>query len=481
MNFKTHFYTLLEARQEEIDKIRNAVDKVEDRPFAELFEGKGDRFLIKVYNPRFEKAAKNLDLNINKFDFDKRTYDGQNINSFLKKLGQVFISKEKDTWKDPELNKMLDDLFGDADPTTQEILNTPILKRDKYKFTRNQNPELDIIGQLKQAIDQNNIYYYLMFSRHPVDVLRMSDHKGISSCHRLKGSYSKDSGQYSHCALADARNDGGIVYLIKGGDARRIKDHLDDQDVFEDKDRNISGIRPLGRIRLRRFIDLKTGDDWAVPTTLQDEQKYGTFTTEIFEIAETYVRKHQAITQNPPTPEYAAENIVMVGGSYSDESLADLLGNFFKKYNYKDIRHKSKHMTTWKEEIDKILDSPDLKTLKIYKITQASVVSGNKIDFRYEVNTVLPDLAVQKIKRLNKPLAFEKDVTTMVNQYFGENRFVVGISAQTVSSPPTWKEQDGKIEVNIKCRTRLFDPEEIRSLISDMFYVEKREQRAGNI
>jgi hypothetical protein len=138
-------------------------------------------------------------------------------------------------------------------------------------------------------------------------------------------------------------------------------------------------------------------------------------------------------------------------------------------------------MTTWKEEISKILASPDLKTLKIYKITQADVVSGNKIDFRYEVNTVLPDTTVQRIRNLNKPQDFERNITTLVNQYFGENQFVVGISAQTVSSPPTWKEQDGKILVNIKCRTRLFDPQEIRSLISDMFYVEKREQRAGNI
>lgn len=474
MNFKTHFYTFLEARQEEIDKIRDAVNKVSDRPFNELFDGKGDRFLRKVWNPQFEKSAKALGLDIAKFDFNKGTYRGNNINAFIKKLKTPEIlmnqyAKESGSpWDDDEDYAAT---LHDLNTRYKETINGDLYFQKIYER----------ISKLKQAIDQQNVYYYLLFSRHPVDVLRMSDHKGISSCHRLKGSYSKDQGDYAHCALADARNDGGIVYLIKGGDARRIKDHLDDQDVFEDKDRNISGVRPLGRIRLRRFIDLKTGDDWAVPTTLQDEQKYGTFTTEIFEIAETYVRKHQAITQNPPTPEYAAENIVMVGGSYSDESLADLLGNFFKKYDYKDIRHKSKHMTTWKEEIDKILDSPDLKTLKIYKITQASVVSGNKIDFRYEVNTVLPDLAVQKIKRLNKPLAFEKDVTTMVNQYFGENRFVVGISAQTVSSPPTWKEQDGKIEVNIKCRTRLFDPEEIRSLISDMFYVEKREQRAGNI
>lgn len=352
-NFAKYISSLLnEATQEEIDKLKEAMDKVSNRPFNELFQDKGDRFLIKVYNPTFEKSAKALNLDIEKFDWKKREYDGKNINRLLKELRlkdtmMAFIIRKNVALRDREPERWF---------TDEEIKNDYAQLRKFNGTFREWEREysqsyISPIPAFKQTIDQNNIFYYLLFSRHPIDVLRMSDHKGISSCHRLKGAYSKDQGMYSHCAIADAKNDGGIIYLIKGGDARRIKSALNEKEIFEDKDRNISGIRPLGRIRLRRFIDLKTGKDFAVPTTLQDEQKYGTFTTELYEIAETYTRKHQAISQNPPTPEYARENIVLVGGTYSDEALEDLLGNFFKKYNYKNITHKSGNTTTWDDEM----------------------------------------------------------------------------------------------------------------------------------
>lgn len=384
--FKHRFYQLVEARQEMVDKIADALNKVEDRPFGELF-GKTDRFLIKVWNPQFEKSVKSLDLDLSKFDFGRRTYDGKNINGFLKNLGKDFVNKEKDLWKDPELNKLLDDLFSSNDETTKSILDKPISKRDEYKWTRNQNPELDIIGKIKQAIDQNNVYYYLLFSRHPIDVLRMSDHKGISSCHRLKGAYNSGEGQYADCALADATNDGGVVYLIRGGDARRIKDRLEDQDVFEDRDRSVEGIRPIGRIRLRRFIDVQTGKDWAVPTKLWDEQKYGFFTQELYQIVLQYCRSHQQIFNDPPDAEYAEENVILVGGNYSDETLDELLNNFFGKalYSYGSIKHKSGHHTGWQEELDKIIKQS--ANFKFHKITKAQINQEDRtVDFAFEVD-----------------------------------------------------------------------------------------------
>jgi hypothetical protein len=377
-NFSKYVNSLLnEATQEEIDKLKDAMEKVSDRPFNELFKDKGDRFLIKVYNPTFEKSAKSLDLDIDKFDWKKREYDGKNINKFFKGVRRnplLFIAHKMAEY-DPEE-------FGNIDKNFAELLSADEEERHQILIARgllHMYKIINFISKLKQTIDQNNIYYYLLFSRHPIDVLRMSDHKGISSCHRLNG------GRYSHCALADAKNDGGIIYLIKGGDARRIQNNLDDKDIFEDKDRNISGIRPLGRIRLRRFIDLQTGKDFAVPTTLQDEQKYGTFTTELYEIAAGYTRKHQLISQNPPTPEYAAENIVLVGGTYSDESLDELLNNFFKKYDYGNIKHKTGHVTTWNAEIQEILN--DYKS-KYINITSTNIVD-NSIKFEFHVETPL--------------------------------------------------------------------------------------------
>jgi len=89
------FKLFFEARQEYIDKIQDAVDKVSDRPFNELFQGKGDRFLIKVYNPNFEKAAKSFDI-LNKIDIKNRTVDGKNINTFLKGVKQSLKDEQTD-------------------------------------------------------------------------------------------------------------------------------------------------------------------------------------------------------------------------------------------------------------------------------------------------------------------------------------------------------------------------------------------------
>jgi hypothetical protein len=384
MTFKEYFYAFLEAKQEMVDKIGDALNKVEDRPFGELF-GKTDRFLIKVWNPQFEKNTKALGLDLSKFDWKNQTYNGKKINGFLKNLGKDFVNKEKDQWKDPELNKLIDDLFSGNDETTNSLLNKPISKRDEYKWTKGQNPELDIIGKIKQAIDQKNVYYYLLFSRHPIDVLRMSDHKGISSCHRLKGAYNTTEGDYADCALADASNDGGIVYLIRGGDAKKIKNRLDEQDVFQDKDRAVVGIRPLGRIRLRRFVDIQTGKDWAVPTIFQNEQKYGTFTQELYKIVLRQCQSNQAIFKDPPDQEYAEENIVMLGGDYSDEPLHKLLNNFFRShYSDGSIKHKSGHYIGWQEEMNKMLKQS--ANFKFHKITMAEVNSDRTVEFGFEVD-----------------------------------------------------------------------------------------------
>lgn len=439
----------LEATQNFIDKIKDSIDKVSERPFNELF-GDKDRFLIKVYNPEFEKNAHDSGLEIDQFDFNKRTYDGKDINTFIKKyvsfqekkVAKVdfdqrkreliekakkhvnlntalnYLMKEQcrfERWSDWAWNlktKSRSDLllisYKDAAKLAypieedklvsvdqmrdllEKLMSSEIISREnKYPISTFADVGYDVMTKLeqireiyiepikkikkvKQTIDQNNVFYYLVFSRHPIDVLRMADHKGISSCHRLQGKYSVDSGIHHRCAIADAKNDGGIVYLIKGRDMRKIKDHLNDTEIFEDIDRQTGLIRPLGRIRLRRFIDLQTGNDFAIPTMIQTEQKYGLFTKEIYNVVLNYVRQHQAIYKNPPQSDYMNENIVMVGGSYSDENLHDLVNNFFGDNLYKHdiVKHKNKTVIGWEDEIQNIKEENQDK----FKLTQFNML-----------------------------------------------------------------------------------------------------------
>ena len=46
-----------------------------------------------------------------------------------------------------------------------------------------------------------------IFTREPLEILRMSDHPKLGSCHSL-------GGDYDHCVLADAKKDGAIIYSV---------------------------------------------------------------------------------------------------------------------------------------------------------------------------------------------------------------------------------------------------------------------------
>jgi hypothetical protein len=318
-------------------------------------------------------------------------------------------------------------------------------------------------AKLKQAIDQNNIYYYVVFSRSPVDVLRMSDHKGISSCHRLGGGkYSSDSGDYANCAIADAKNDGGIVYLIKGSDEKKIKEYLNSQDLFLDKDRNVGIIQPIGRIRLRRFIDLQSGKDFAVPTILQSEQKYGRFTSEIYEIVLDYTRNHQSIYRDPPTPEYASENIVLVGGVYSDEGLDELLNNFFGGEEYSDITHKSKTATGWQEEINSIMQK--YESLKPEMNCSVSVRrSGNRrfVDLRID-STLALNVSKYNLDGLDQIIS---------NEFDHYHKFAKLLNLDTFTNS-LWQQStylNGKLHIEIMA-SNLHDPEMLDTVF---YYLEK--------
>lgn len=458
------FKLFFEARQEYIDKLEDAINKVSDRPFNDLFQGKGERFLVKVFNPKFQKAAAALGMPVQDFDITNRKFQTNHINTAIKqKMKQlqdeynsidfenikkklidnfiayridvyaenpiyqtaysiaaykpIFASTKENEWSlytsdhsfiaafeankylkdnyhiheiltEQQIAKLLKDVihlrvrflrggFNDQFNKICEGVNNSIIKILKDKKETFKAP-LNNLMTLKQAIDQNNIYYYLLFSRHPIDVLRMSDHKGISSCHRLGGGkYSSDEGNYADCALADAKNDGGIVYLIKGSDGKRVFNKLNDREIFHDADRNQGDIQPIGRIRLRRFIDLTTGNDFAVPTTLQSEQRYGYITPEIYQNILDYTRNHQPIFKNPPDYTYARNNIVLVGGDYSDESLSYLLNNFFGKEDYDKIQHKTNNVISWHDEVTNILNQYQHMLQPLYEVHAQPVVNHN--------------------------------------------------------------------------------------------------------
>tara|TARA_Y100001963_G_scaffold160190_1_gene268815 strand:- start:4548 stop:6896 length:2349 start_codon:yes stop_codon:yes gene_type:complete len=134
---------------------------------------------------------------------------------------------------------------------------------EKSQFYR-ENPDA--------AFDKKDPYITIL-SRHPVDVVRMSDMDDIRSCHSRTGGYFQ-------CAVAESRGHGPIAYSVPRKEFENYFDvsldetnpedvDLDqgDEEIFMDTDRDIPGMTPFSRVRLRKFVHDEDGRMLAVPET----------------------------------------------------------------------------------------------------------------------------------------------------------------------------------------------------------------------
>lgn len=158
----------------------------------------------------------------------------------------------------------------------------------------------------------------IVISRHPTDVLRMSDHEEMSSCH-------SPGGTWYACAISEARNGGAISYIVRNKDLEKID--IDDQDeIFSDPDRDIKGIEPLERLRLRRLSkknkDVKGPDDILVP----EISTYGIRHAGFVDTIKSWALDAQKLDSKNP-PDYKGYDLR--GGSYKDNDIDALWNKLF--------------------------------------------------------------------------------------------------------------------------------------------------------
>ena len=128
------------------------------------------------------------------------------------------------------------------------------------------NEKSEFYRQNPDAAFQQKSPYVTILSRHPVDVVRMSDMNNIKSCH------SRNAG-YFQCAVAESRGNGPIAYLVpreqfeqyfgvdlSETDPSEVDLDEGDEEIFEDtRDAELRGLRPEGRVRLRKFVSKEDG------------------------------------------------------------------------------------------------------------------------------------------------------------------------------------------------------------------------------
>ena len=117
---------------------------------------------------------------------------------------------------------------------------------------------------------------YIIYSRHPVDVFRMSDFKSMGSCHTPPSSRHKyyDNmpsvwDKYNICIVSEVFANGLIAYTVPAENFKMFPptqeslDKVEDQEIFYDEERPNAGgeLQPTSRIRIKSLAFHKGGDE----------------------------------------------------------------------------------------------------------------------------------------------------------------------------------------------------------------------------
>ena len=196
--------------------------------------------------------------------------------------------------------------------------------------------------KMQQSIDKLFAPSYVIFSRHPIDVFRMSDFTQINSCHSPPSVKSSDRfDEFNICALAEAYANGMISYVVTAeefekNDIEPTQEDLDayeDDELFYDAERGVGILEPRSRIRIRRTAYTDPDTNNVTPLAVPDQKVYGLDTGGFKEYVRSYIANIQKADlekifqtevegfQDGSTL-LSIDNFERFGGSYEDNGMA---------------------------------------------------------------------------------------------------------------------------------------------------------------
>lgn len=281
MDFKKFFYSVFnEVSEDELEKIDrlSKFDKkdLKEEPFNDIFK---DKFRIVI--PILEKNQKDF--------YDFLIKNNLSDIDFAKGTGKLNVKTDRGyKLREIRIGKFLEEL------------------KDKHWLDFWQKNKIPLSRKNQEGVS-------VVISRHPIDIVRMSDHSEWSSCHSFGDSFWK-------CALQEAKTGGAIAYVVRNKDLSNVSD-IQAKDIFEDKNRKIQGIEPLERIRLRRFQD--DNHDYLVP----ELRTYG-----IKHVGFADTLKQWALNvQEDKLKDVDYSKLKLRGGSQQDNNANDLWSSFLDK------------------------------------------------------------------------------------------------------------------------------------------------------
>ena len=207
-------------------------------------------------------------------------------------------------------------------------------------------------GYIKKNIDKaTSNEYSIVVTRHPIDILRMSDFNDIQSCHSPP---SRGGAHYEYykCAVAEAHGHGAVAYVVNTEDLLyatntsnidSAEQEVQDGELFAD---NIRGshigastdLTPISRLRLRQVrhyapddvlnSQMGMGTQIAVPEMRIYGEKIPGFRQRIMKWARE--NQEQALANAPKRDgRIDLGRFIKFGGSQEDNQIATLLGDLY--------------------------------------------------------------------------------------------------------------------------------------------------------
>ena len=197
---------------------------------------------------------------------------------------------------------------------------------------------------------RDEISYSIVITRHPIDILRMSDFEEIRSCHSPPSRTAGADITYYKCAVAEAHGHGAIAYIVENEhleeayetpDLKELVNASDFQEgeLFWDAERAEGLVEPISRLRLRQVRYYKKGPssamrwDEGAEIAIPERRIYGKSFPGFRETVVSWARENQ--TAAMAEVETTGDSLdlgyfVKFGGSYEDNGINDLVVDFLQ-------------------------------------------------------------------------------------------------------------------------------------------------------
>jgi len=229
-------------------------------------------------------------------------------------------------------------------------------------------------GFIKKEINRiDNDKYSIIITRHPIDVLRMSDFETIFSCHSPASRQSAYQSFYK-CAVAEAQGHGAVAYVVKTedllsttntGNIDSAEQEIQEGEIFYDDKRPFAGdIDPISRTRIRhvryyRGISPPKRWDDGQDVGMPEIRVYGMDIPGLANKVGDWARSNQEeVIANMPKEDGKLDlsRFIQFGGSYEDHgggpSVRAMLMSKFLKIPTSDMVGAMKQNTETEDNLD---------------------------------------------------------------------------------------------------------------------------------